>query len=134
MAGPWIAYDSARRDLCDGTLDLDADSLSMALFTSASNAANVTLSALNQLTNPVANASSKAMPSTWLPSGSDMWLRGTSMTYTASSGALVGVKYAVLHDDSGVLLAHYKLVDTAITIPQGETLVCKADRVFKLSS
>src|SRR5262245_3377562 len=134
MPGPWVVYDSARRDLCDGTLDLDSDNLSMALFTSASNASDVTLSGLNQLTGPVPNASSKAMPSTWLPSGSDMWLRGSPVVYTATSGPLSSVKFAVLHDDSNVLLAHYKLVDTAVTIPQGQMLVCKADRVFKLSS
>ena len=43
-AGVWNLYDLARRHLADGIFDLDSSSFRMSLYTSASNAATLTLS------------------------------------------------------------------------------------------
>jgi hypothetical protein len=55
-AGAWTFYNLARKKLADGTFDLDTNAFRMSLYTSASNAATLTLSTRTSVTSEVAEA------------------------------------------------------------------------------
>jgi hypothetical protein len=52
-AGNFLVYSAAKKFICSGVIDLDSDSFRLALYSSASNAANMTLSVISQVTNEV---------------------------------------------------------------------------------
>lgn len=135
MAGAWTAYTAAKRHLGDGAIDLDSDSFRMSLFTSASNAATLSLSTIGSVTNEVSEAngySSSGKPLTgvsWAPGLSAASMRFTvdATQWIASGGNINNVKFAVIWR-SGSSAAARKLLFKAqlstaqFNVPSGNTL------------
>jgi len=117
-AAAWAFYNSFKRYLGNGTLDMNTDLWRISLYTSASNAATVTLSRQNQLTNEVAEANgysssglSLSAP-TWSIGTTSGTLRfdSTAVIWTAAAGSIADVKFAVIWKSDNATSANRKLV------------------------
>jgi len=105
-AGPWTFYQTAKKHLMDGTIDLDSDTFQMALYTSASNASlsATSVSCVGSITNEVLEAngymsSGKTIAGvTWGQgaSASEVRFDSTITVWTAGPGDIQNVKYAVV--------------------------------------
>src|SRR3954469_17832269 len=54
-AGPWELYNSVRRRLMDGSIDVDGNTFNISLFTNASNANDPSMVVISDLHGEVAN-------------------------------------------------------------------------------
>lgn len=131
-AGTWTLTNAARKQLLDGTFDLDSDTFKCALFLSTSNigAASTTYAGL---TNEVANANGYTTGGI----GVTLALTGTTnvaVAWTANpvwtaAGGSITARYAVLYEVGGNVLA-YCLLDSApadVTATAGNTLTVDSD-------
>jgi hypothetical protein len=143
-AGAWTFYNAAKKHLMDGTIDLDTHSFRMLLFTSASNAATLTLSTLAAVTNQVAeqfgySSSGKALAGvTWAvgASASEYRFDCTATVWTAAGGSISAIKYAVIVDtNTGLLLCHSQLSASQFSVTSGNTLTVtpSANGIFELN-
>jgi len=143
-AGAWVVYNEAKKYLLDGTIDIDAVAWRMALFTSASNAATVTLSAKSELTGEVTEAngyssSGKALTSvTWAAgaSASEMRFNAAATFWSANAGSIANVKFAVIFAPTGgQLLCRSTLSTAQFTITAGNrlTITPSANGIFELN-
>lgn len=122
MAAPtnWRVYDSFKELMADGTLDLDGDSFSVALYTSTSNASTLTTSDETAVTNEVAagngyTAGGVAVTSpTWTQSGSTTRFDGSDPAWTATGGSITA-RYALLYDTTPATdkVVAYCILDSA---------------------
>ncbi len=71
-AGAWTFYNIAKKKLMDGSIDLDTNTFRMSLYTSASNAATLTLSTRPSVTGEVTEANGYS--SSGKPLASVTWL------------------------------------------------------------
>lgn len=146
VASAWTVYDTALEYLMDGSFDLDTDTFTMALFTSASNAATTTLSILSEVTNQVANGNGYTTGGqnlsavTWAAGASARQLRldATANVWSASGGNIANVRYAVIYDNthaSDALLCQAALSTAQFTITDGNTLTVtpSATGIFNLT-
>src|SRR5262245_50534803 len=109
-ASAWTFYNIAKKKLMDGSMDLDTNTFRMSLYTSASNAATLTLSTRTSVTNEVSEAngyssSGKALTSvTWGTgaSASEMRWNAAALVWTAGGGSIANIKFAVIWQSSGV--------------------------------
>lgn len=143
-AGPWQIYNEAKKYLMDGTLDINTNAWRIALYTSASNAATLTLSAKSELTNEVTSgagysSSGKALASVvWSsPPGSAAKMRFTAAAvyWSANAAPINSVKYAVIFDPvSGKLLCVSALSTAQFNITAGNrlTVTPAAQGIFEL--
>jgi hypothetical protein len=144
-AGPWNIYNAAKKNLMNGTIDLDeADSnFRMALYTDASNVADVVgLSARSQVTNEVANANGyqtggKLMVTTWDvgASSGEMRFDADAVVWVASGGPLSGVKFAQIYRSGGQLICYSQLSANAFSVTAGNTLTVtpSSSGIFELN-
>lgn len=147
-AGAWTFYNVAKKHLMDGLIDLDTDTFQMGLYTSASNAATLTLSKLSSLTNEVSEAngylsSGKSITAvTWGAgaSASEMRFDSTAVVWTATSGDIANVKYAVIwkvgaSGGARKLLCYSQLSTAQFTVTSGNTLTItpSANGYFELN-
>ncbi len=145
-AGAWTFYNMAKHHLMDGTLDLDTNSFRMSLYTSASNAATLTLSTRTSVNNEVTEAFGYS--SSGKPLASVTWAVGASATeyrwncaaivWTAAGGTIANVKYAVIWQSSGVadkLVCFSQLSTAQFSITSGNTLTItpSANGIFELN-
>ena len=135
-ATAWAFYDSFRQKLGDGTIDLDDDNFKIALYTSASNAATATLSINGSVTNEVTNGNGyvtgglQISAVTWAAGASAGVRRfdSTAKIFSASSGDIANIKYAVLLDETvgtattRPVVCYSTLSTTQFTITDGNTL------------
>lgn len=133
-AGAWTFYNKAKKHLMDGIIDLDTSTFRMALFTSASNAATVTLSSKASVSNEVTNGngyltSGKVITGVvWSvgASASEYRFDSTAVIWTATAGDIANVKYAVIfqHGSAGVrkVLCYSQLSTSQFTVTSGNTL------------
>jgi hypothetical protein len=134
-AGAWTFYNEFKKYLGDGSIDLDANTWRMSLFTSASNAATATLSVVSEVTNEVTEAngyssSGKALTGvTWATgaSASEMRFDSTAVIWTATGGTIPNAKIAVLWKEGASagarkLMAYSLLSTSQFTIGSGNTL------------
>lgn len=143
-ASAWVLYNEAKKYLLDGSLDIDGIAWRIGLYTTASNAATLTLSAKSELTNEVAEAngyssSGKALPSpTWAvgASASEMRFNSSPVFWSATGGDIINVRYAVIFDPtSGKLLCNCALSTAQFTITSGNrlTITPSANGIFELN-
>ena len=147
-AGTWTIYNSAKEYMLDGTIDLDGDTFSMSLCTSASNAATATLSVLGSVTNEIADGNGYSTSGqdlsavTWATGASagEMRFDATANLWTASGGTIANVRYAVIHVNGASAGAHklicYAALSTAqFTVGSGDTLTVtpSANGIFELN-
>ena len=135
-ATAWAFYDSFRQKLGDGTIDLDDDNFKIALYTSASNAATATLSINGSVTNEVTNGNGyvtgglQISAVTWAAGASAGVRRfdSTAKIFSASTGDIANIKYAVLLDETvgtattRPVVCYSTLSTTQFTITDGNTL------------
>src|SRR6266699_3713592 len=118
----------------------------MSLYTSASNAATLTLSTRTSVSNEVTEAngyssSGKPLVSvTWATGASAAEYRWSSaaVAWTAVGGNIINIKYAVIWQSSGVvdkLLSFSQLSTAQFNLAAGSTLTItpNASGIFKLS-
>lgn len=144
-AGAWTFYNIAKKKLADGTMDLDTNTFRMSLYTSASNAATLTLSTRTSVTNEVTEANGYS--SSGKPLASVTWAAGASakvyrwnaaaIVWTAAGGSIAGIKFAVIWQVTGVadkLLCFSQLSTAAFSVTTGNTLTVtpSASGIFEL--
>ena len=107
-ASAWALYNLAKQKLGDGTHDLDTDVFRMGLYSSASNAATLTLSTRGSVTSEVLSAAGYVLGGQTL--GAVTWGGGasagvrrfdsTAEVFTASGATIQNVKHAVIYNNS----------------------------------
>lgn len=127
----WVAYNSFRKQIGDGTIDLDSHTFKCALFLSTSNAGDVAQTSYSSLTNQHSNANGYTtggvtVTATWNYSGTTATFDCTDPAWTASGGSIVA-RWAVIYDDTpaGKSLVAFCLMDDTpadITVTSGNTL------------
>lgn len=151
-ASAWTFFNEFRRDLGDGTIDLDTDNWDLHLFTTAA-AANITndaLSTLGSIGNEVASTtgyttSGKAMTQTWTTGASvgEMRFDMSDIVVSATGSNIVNIRYALIvrrgasgSDPAGLAVARSALTATQFTLNAGSTLTIStpaADGIFELT-
>jgi hypothetical protein len=130
-ASGFVLYNTAKRYIADGTIDIDGAAWRMALFTSASNAGALTLSAKAQITNEVAeqfgySSSGKALVNIkWQQgrSAGEMMFTSDQFFWSANAGDILSVKWAVIFDPgTGKALARSQLSAAQFNVTAGNRL------------
>lgn len=149
-ASAWVIYNTFKRYMADGTMDLDANTFRMGLYTSASNAATATLSIRSQVTGEVSAANGYVLGGktlagvTWSTGASagEMRFDATATIWSASGGNIVNIRYAVIYDESTgtsagdrKLVANSALSTAQFTVTDGNTLTItpSANGIFELN-
>jgi len=150
-AGNWIVFDMAKAKFFNGGLDLDSDSLKMALFRSAavlsaSSGSIWTTIAANEIsTTGGYSTHGKALAGCSVVQGASVGVRKfthTSRVFTANAGNLTNIKYAVIVDETKgtsagdrPLVAFALLSTSPFTVTSGNTLTVAANAsgVFDVS-
>lgn len=98
-------YDSAKKKIGDGTIDLDTHTFKIALFLSTSNCNDLTHDEYADLTNEHANNNGYTTGGvaltgvTWTTSTSTTTWDANNPTWTAASGSIIAM-WGVIYDDS----------------------------------
>lgn len=147
-AGQWTFYNTGKKHLMDGLIDLDTDVFKLSLYTSASNANVTTLSAVGQITNEVTEAfgySSSGKPLvgvTWQAgaSATEMRFDCTALVWAAAGGDITNIKYGVIWKQGASagarkLLCYSQLSTSQFSITSGNTLTLtpSANGIFELN-
>jgi hypothetical protein len=146
-ASAWQLYNSGKRYIGNGTIQLGLNNFKMALFTSASNTSTFTLSTFASLTSEISATGGYATGGKALVPGTGQWTVGASakqmkftystvgLTFTASGSALNNIKYAVIYQSGGKLLCFCQLSSTQFTVasPNTLTVLPAASGVFTLT-
>lgn len=146
-ASAWVIYNEAKKYLLTGDIDLNAATLRLGLYTSASNAATATLSRHDQVTSEVTesngySSSGKALTYTFTvgASASEYRFDATAVVWTATGGSIANIKYAVLFQEGASagarkLLAYSQLSTAQFTVTIGNTFTIStpANGIFELN-
>jgi hypothetical protein len=146
-ASAWQLYNSGKRFIGNGTIELGVGNFKMALFTSASNTSTFTLSTFASLTNEISATGGYATGGKLLVPATGYWTTGASakqmkftystigLTFTASGSALNNIKYAVIYQSGGKLLCFCQLSSAQFTVssPNTLTVLPAATGVFTLT-
>jgi hypothetical protein len=131
-AGPMTFYDKFAESIGDGTIDLDNDTLKVALFTSSYTPNDDTDVSYSALTNEVANQYGYTTGGytltgvTWAETAGVATLDAADASWTASGGSIVA-RHAVLYSSTAGtnnLIAHFLLDSTPadVTVTDTNTL------------
>ncbi len=152
-AGSWKVFDTFKRYMADGTLDLDAGIFKMTLHTSAANLSTIAtalsvLSVFNSVTGEIADGngystSGKTLSAhTWSTgaSGGVMRFDSTAVLWSANGGTISNIKFAVIWHSaaasSGRKLVCYSTLSTSqfdLTDTNRLTITPSASGMFELS-
>jgi hypothetical protein len=146
-ATAWQLYNSGKRYIGNGTIELGVGNFKMALLRSASNTSTFTLSTFASLTNEISATGGYVSGGKALVPGTGQWTTGASakqmkftystvgVTFTASGAPLTNVKYAVIYQSGGKLLCFCQLSSTQFTVasPNTLTVLPAATGVFTLT-
>jgi hypothetical protein len=130
-AQKWTLYNKAQRFLMDGTIDIDAAAWRIALFTSASNAGSLTLSAKAEVTGEIVeqfgySSSGKALVNVkWQQgrSAAEMMFTSDPLFWSANAGDINNVKWGVIFDPgTGKLLCRSQLSASQFAVTAGNRL------------
>jgi hypothetical protein len=147
-AGAWTFYNLTKRHLMDGAIDLDTNSFRMNLYTSASNAATVTLSTIGSITSEVSEAfgySSSGKPLTGVTwavgaSASEYRFNCNQTQWAAAGGSIANIKTAVIWQvgasaQARKLLCYSQLSTSQFSVTTGNTLTItpSANGIFELN-
>ncbi len=153
-ASAWIVYDTFRRFIGDGTLNLSTvGNFHLHLFTSAAttNITNAALSTLGSISDEVANAngyliSGRTMLQSWSigdSAGQQRFDMG-DLIWTATGGTIPNIRYALIvaqtgasgQDPLNVICMRAALTTAQFTLQQASTLTVSTpatDGIFELS-
>jgi hypothetical protein len=153
-ATAWQLYNSAKRYIGNGTIELGAGSFKIALFTSASNTSTFTLSTFASLTSQISATGGYVSGGKQLVPATGQWTTGASakqmkftystigLTFTASGASLNNIRYAVItHGASAGVASARKLVcfcqlsssQFTVNSPNTLTILPAATGVFTLT-
>ena len=146
-ASAWQLYNTAKRYIGNGTIELGVGNFKMALFTSASNTSTFTLSTFASLTNEIAATGGYVSGGKLLVPATGQWTTGASakqmkftysavgLTFTASGAPLTNIRYAVIYQSGGKLLCFCQLSSSQFTVssPNTLTVLPAATGVFTLT-
>ena len=146
-ATAWQLYNSGKRYIGNGTIELGVGNFKLALLRSASNTSTFTLSTFASLTNEISATGGYVTGGKALVPGTGQWTTGASakqmkftystvgVTFTASGAPLTNVKYAVIYQSGGKLLCFCQLSSTQFTVasPNTLTVLPAATGVFTLT-
>jgi hypothetical protein len=146
-ASAWQLYNSGKRYIGNGTIELGVNNFKMALFTSTSNTSTFTLSTFASLTDEIAATGGYVTGGKALVPATGQWTVGASakqmkftystigLTFTASGSALTNIKYAVIYQSGGKLLCFCQLSSSQFTVssPNTLTVLPAATGVFTLT-
>lgn len=146
-ASAWQLYNSGKRYIGNGTIELGVGNFKMALLTSASNTSTFTLSTFASLTSEISATGGYVTGGKALSPATGQWTVGASakqmkftystvgVTFTASGAPLTNVKYAVIYQSGGKLLCFCQLSSTQFTVasPNTLTVLPAATGVFTLT-
>jgi hypothetical protein len=146
-ATAWQLYNSGKRYIGNGTIELGVGNFKMALLRSASNTSTFTLSTFASLTNEISATGGYVTGGKALVPGTGQWTTGASakqmkftystigVTFTASGAPLTNVKYAVIYQSGGKLLCFCQLSSAQFTVasPNTLTVLPAATGVFTLT-
>ncbi len=132
-AGKWKLYNSAKQKINAGIIDLDGDTLKVALFLSSSNCNTLTHDEYADLTNEHANVNGYTTGGLTVTGNVVTAITSTTMfdidnlLFTAVGGNITA-RFAVLYDDtvSGKPLISVCLMDTTpadLTAPSGDSIL-----------
>jgi hypothetical protein len=143
-AGPWVVYNEFKATLGLKALQLNTDSMKVALFLSTSNAGNAALVTAQYatLTNEVAAANGYATGGvvcapTYSQTAGTATFDTADASWTASGGSITS-RFAVVYDNSAVNkdLIAYCLLDATpadVTVTTGNTLTIQIANIFTLA-
>ncbi len=138
----WTVYNSAKRYLVNGTIDLDTTAIKAYLLKSTSNASTFTLSTQAALTNPVSAGGYKGAKLLTLMSvkqgasaKQSKWSAAPTI-WTASGANIGSVMYCVLAVTAGKLICWSKLSTAAFNVTTGNTLTLNMNAlgIFTIAS
>ena len=146
-ASAWQLYNSGKRYVGNGTIQLGVNNFKMALFTSASNTSTFTLSTFASLTSEISATGGYVTGGKALVPATGQWTVGASakqmkftystvgLTFTASGSSLNDIKYAVIYNSAGKLLCFCQLSSSQFTVssPNTLTVLPAATGVFTLT-
>jgi hypothetical protein len=146
-ASAWQLYNSGKRYIGNGTIQLGVNNFKMALLTSASNTSTFTLSTFASLTNEISATGGYVSGGKALVPATGQWTVGASakqmkftystvgLTFTASGSSLNDIKYAVIYNSAGKLLCFCQLSSSQFTVssPNTLTVLPAATGVFTLT-
>jgi hypothetical protein len=146
-ATAWQLYNSGKRYIGNGTIELGVGNFKIALLTSASNTSTFTLSTFASLTSEISATGGYITGGKALVPGTGQWTTGASakqmkftystigVTFTASGAPLTDVKYAVIYQSGGKLLCFCQLSSAQFTVasPNTLTVLPAATGVFTLT-
>lgn len=131
-AAAWKVYNEAKQYMLNGTVDLDAATLRMALYKSTSNASTFTLSTGASVTNVVNAAGytgTKTLTASMIAGANASTYKFTfgTVIFTASGADVTSVMYAVIFVSNGKAICWSKLSTAAFTVTSGNTLSVAAN-------
>jgi hypothetical protein len=146
-ASAWQLYNSGKRYIGNGTIELGVGNFKMALLRSASNTSTFTLSTFASLTNEISATGGYVTGGKALVPATGQWTTGASakqmkftystigVTFTASGAPLTNIKYAVIYQSGGKLLCFCQLSSAQFTVasPNTLTILPAATGVFTLT-
>jgi hypothetical protein len=146
-ASAWQLYNTAKRYIGNGTIELGVGNFKMALFTSASNTSTFTLSTFASLTSEISATGGYVGGGKLLVPATGQWTTGASakqmkftysavgLTFTASGAPLTNIRYAVIYQSGGKLLCFCQLSSSQFTVssPNTLTVLPAATGVFTLT-
>lgn len=146
-ASAWQLYNSGKRYIGNGTIELGVGNFKLALLRSASNTSTFTLSTFASLTSEISATGGYVTGGKALVPATGQWTTGASakqmkftystvgVTFTASGAPLTNVKYAVIYQSGGKLLCFCQLSSTQFTVasPNTLTVLPAATGVFTLT-
>jgi hypothetical protein len=137
-ASAWRVYNESKKYLMNGTIDLDAVTLRMALHKSTSNASTYTLSTYASV-DTVVDAAGYNGPKSLTASVTDSSSAGifdvADVIFTASGASITSALYAVIYVSGGHPICWSKLTTTGtISVTTGNTLTVtiNASGVFRI--
>lgn len=143
-ASAWVVFNKAKEYLGDATIDLDGHQLFIKLLKNLTTLSAGAATAWTQLTASevtALNGYSAAMASlvgvTWATGASagEMRLDATAKVFSASGGAIVSIRNAVIHTSNGELLCYSALSTADFEIANGSSLTVtpSANGIFELN-
>lgn len=135
--GAFAEYNSFRRYIADGTIDVNSNTWKLGFYQSTSNAATATLSTRASVTNEVANGNGYLTGGKTLTgvvwstgaSAGQMRFKASALTWTASGGTIPNVKYAVLYNHSTGTSAGNRKLAMVSTLSTGQFTVSQGNQL-----
>ena len=130
-ASAWVIFNTFKRYMADGTLDLDGDIFFLKLLKNVADLSAAKATAWSQLTanevtalNGYSAGVTQLTGVTWSigASAGEMRFDSTAIKFSASGGAILSIRNAVLLASTGELVAYSQLSTADFSVSDGSSL------------